>query len=320
MSEESAYESWSSVRRRTRLFRTVLRHQLRKRPTTVLVAECDDGRWACSNLHVGSTTGVMKLTLGMATAKTVKRLYEVDVSRTVMRFTSVFETEKEGAIVDGDITVVWYVSDPVGLIKRPKFDHLDAIRNAVEDRLRPMIRKAALDEIEGMADKADTVLTPMIPLREGPISWGDASTLFRLTGAGALHRHSLEEIRRARIVDREQRAMDRERINFYTEVIDSGQVSLLAMLLSNDKEKVQEVLNYIHRHDIPIGRILVDPKDPFRNAVGRLMSEADEFDLHEMRVAWLNSLTSPSRESELTRLRKSLDETLAQEHNGVKRL
>ncbi|WP_125679164.1 hypothetical protein [Amycolatopsis sp. WAC 04182] len=318
MPADSAYESWSSVRRHTRLFRTVFRHQLKRRPTTVLVAECDDGMWACSNLHVGSTTGVIKLTLGMARAKTIKRLYEVDISRTTMRFTSVFETEKEGAIVDGDITVAWHVSDPVGLIKQPKFDHLDAIRNAAEDRLRPMVRKAGLDEIEGIADKADTALAHMIPLREGPISWGDASTLFRLTGEGALHRHSLEEIRRARIVDREQRAMDRERINFYTEVIDSGQVSLLAMLLSNDKEKVQEVLNYIHRHDIPIGRILVDPKDPFRNAVGRLMSEADDFDLHEMRVAWLNSITSPDRGSSLNLLRESLEETLAESPNGSK--
>jgi len=319
MSDESAYESWGSVRRHTRLFRTVLGHQLKRRPSTVLVAECDDGMWATSNLHVGSTTGVIKLTLGMATAKTIKRLYEVDVTHTTMRFTSVFETEKEGAIVDGDVTVAWQVSDPVGLIKQPKFDHLDAIRNAAEDRLRPLVRKAALDEIEGMAAKADEALRPMIPLREGPISWGDASTLFRLTGEGALHRHSLEEIRRARIVDREQREMDRERINFYTEVIDSGQVSLLAMLLSNDKQKVREVLDYIHLHDIPIGRILVDPQDPFRNAVGRLMSEADDFDLHEMRVAWLNNLTVRSRESELDRLRESLDQTLSDDHSGAKR-
>jgi hypothetical protein len=113
--------------------------------------------------------------------------------------------------------------------------------------------------------------------------------------------------------------MDRERINFYTEVIDSGQVSLLAMLLSNDKQKVREVLDYIHLHDIPIGRILVDPQDPFRNAVGRLMSEADDFDLHEMRVAWLNNLTVRSRESELDRLRESLDQTLSDDHSGAKR-
>ena len=110
--------------------------------------------------------------------------------------------------------------------------------------------------------------------------------------------------------------MDRERINFYADVIDSGKVSLLAMMLSNDTAAVRDVLNQIHTYDIPVGRSVLDADDPFRNAVGRMMSEADDFDLHEMRLAWLAGLTDRGRESELSRLRDSLDKTLVTDTNA----
>ncbi|MET7990713.1 hypothetical protein ABZU76_07360 [Amycolatopsis sp. NPDC005232] len=315
MDAETPYQSWHDVRRHPRHFGAILRHQSRKKRNTVLVAQLHDGMWASSNLHLGTTTGVQKL--GLSMAKHIKNLYEVGVSSNSMTFSSVFETEKEGGIVDGTVSVSWQVTDPVALIRQPKFDHFDAIRNAVEDKLRPIVLRTALEEVEQLAEVADRTLAPMVALREGPISWGKGDTLFHLNGMGALHRHALETIRRARIVDREQRAMDQERISFYGEVIDSGKVSLLAMMLSQDKEKVQQVLNYIHTHDIPIGRTLPGIDDPFRNAVSRLMSEADDFDLHEMRMDWLNTVTSRGRESELARLRESLEETFTHEgRNG----
>ncbi|WP_410667271.1 hypothetical protein [Amycolatopsis sp. cmx-4-68] len=78
-----------------------------------------------------------------------------------------------------------------------------------------------------------------------------------------------------------------------------------AMMLSDDATSVRDVLSQIHLYDIPIGRSVLDADDPFRNAVGRMMSEADDFDLHEMRLAWLSGAISRSRESELNRLRFS---------------
>ncbi|MGV9296896.1 hypothetical protein [Amycolatopsis sp. NPDC003676] len=317
MENESPYQSWHGVRRLPRPFTAILRHQSRKQHDRVLVARCDDGMWASTNLHLGATTGVHKL--GLSMAKHVKDLYEVDISPTSMTFTSVFETANEGGIVEATISVIWQVTDPVALIYRPKFDHLDAIRSSVEDRLRPVVHRTALDEVENLTDVADRLLAPMIPVSEGPISWGKADTLFRLNGAGSLHRHALETIRRARIVDREQREMDRERISFFSEVIDSGKVSLLAMMLSQDKVEVKAVLDYIHTYDIPIGRNLLDSDDPFRNAVGRLMSEADDFDRQEMRLALLESVSSRGRDSELAKLRATLDETLAGERRNGSR-
>jgi hypothetical protein len=319
MDEVTDNVSWRGVRRCSRPTRSILRHQLRRRRTTVLIAECDDGHWATSDLHLGATTQVQKL--GVSLAKSIRRLYEVDVSGSTSTFRSVFETDKEGAIVEGFITVRWRISDPIALIKQPKADHVDSIRVAMEDILRPLVRKTALDEVEKLAVKVDETLKHMRPLPAGTISWGEVDSVFRLTGEGALYRYSLEEIRRARIIDREQRDMDRERINFYADVIDSGKVSLLAMMLSHDSTTVKDVLNQIHSYDIPIGRSQLDANDPFRNAVGRMMSEADDFDLHEMRLAWLSGLTSRSRENELNRLRDSLDETLGTDggtlHNGV---
>ncbi|MFT7867811.1 MULTISPECIES: hypothetical protein [Amycolatopsis] len=243
-------------------------------------------------------------------ARSILRLYEVDVSDSSSTFHTVFETDKEGAIVEGTITVRWRITDPVALIKQPKADHVEVIRADMEDILRPLVRKTTLDEVEKLAIKVDEKLKAMRSLSGGTISWGRVDSQFRLTGEGALHRYSLEEIRRARIVDRERRDMDRERINFYAEVIDSGKVSLLAMMLSHDTSAVQDVLSQIHTYDIPVGRSVLDANDPFRNAVGRMMSEADDFDLHEMRLAWLSSLTDRGRESELNRLRDSLDKTL----------
>jgi hypothetical protein len=315
MSNENENVSWRGVRRCTRPARSILRHQMRRQRTTVLIAECDDGHWASSDIRLGSTTQVQKLGVGLA--KSIQRLYEVDVSYSTSTFRSVFETEKEGAIVEGIINVRWRVSDPVALIKQPKIDHVDAIRAEMEDVLRPLVRKTVLDDVEKLPVKVDEKLKAMRPLRGGPISWGEADSIFRLTGEGSLHRYSLEEIKRARIVDRERRDMDRERINFYADVIDSGKVSLLAMMLSNDSTAVEDVLRQIHAHDIPIGRALLDANDPFRNAVGRMMSEADDFDLHEMRLAWLSGLTSRSRESELNRLRDSLDETLGADSRAL---
>ena len=306
MTDDVTLGSWRSVRRCPNPIRSILRHQVSRRRPTVLVAECDDYRWATSNLQLGATTNMQKLGLGLA--KSIKRLYEVDVSRNSTSFTSVFETDQEGAIVEGTITIRWWVNDPVALIQRPKFDHLEAIRAAVEDLLRPIVRKSALDDVEKLAEKIDEGLRRTRVLREVPISWGEGDTLFRLTGEGTLHRHSLEQIRRQRLVDREQRGLDQERIGFYTDVIDSGKVSLLAMMLCNDPNSVRDVLSQIHTYDIPIGRTLLD--DPFRNAVGRMMSEADDFDLHEMRLAWLSGLNNRSTESELNRLQDSLDETL----------
>ncbi|MEV6640961.1 hypothetical protein [Amycolatopsis sp. NPDC051371] len=320
MSEDTESVAWRGVRRCARPTRSILRHQLRKRGTTVLIAECDDGHWASSHLQLGATTQVQKLGVGLA--KSILRLYEVDVSSSTSTFRSVFETEQEGAIVEGIVTVRWRITDPVALIKQPKVDHVDAIRVDMEDILRPLVRKTTLDEVEKLAVKVDELLEAMRPLTGGTVSWGEVDSLFRLTGEGALHRYSLEEIRRARIVDRERRDMDRERIKFYADVIDSGKVSLLAMMLSNDTSSVRDVLSQIHLYDIPIGRSVLDADDPFRNAVGRMMSEADDFDLHEMRLAWLSSLTGRSRESELNRLRDSLGETLGTEaitlHNGHK--
>ncbi|GHG05358.1 hypothetical protein GCM10017567_21890 [Amycolatopsis bullii] len=308
MHEEAQTAMWRGVRRCTRPRRSILRHQLRKRRSTVLIAECDDGRWASSDLHLGATTQVQKLGFGLA--RSILRLYEVDVSDSSSTFHTVFETDKEGAIVEGTITVRWRITDPVALIKQPKADHVEVIRADMEDILRPLVRKTTLDEVEKLAIKVDEKLKAMRSLSGGTISWGRVDSQFRLTGEGALHRYSLEEIRRARIVDRERRDMDRERINFYAEVIDSGKVSLLAMMLSHDTSAVQDVLSQIHTYDIPVGRSVLDANDPFRNAVGRMMSEADDFDLHEMRLAWLSSLTDRGRESELNRLRDSLDKTL----------
>ncbi|MBE1499498.1 hypothetical protein H4696_006598 [Amycolatopsis lexingtonensis] len=315
MSEEIENVLWRGVRRCPRPARSILRHQLRKRRTTVLIAECDDGHWATTDIRLGATTQVQKLGLGLA--KSVRRLYEVDVSDSTSTFRTVFETDQEGAIVEGVTTVRWRVTDPVALIKQPKADHVDAIRIEMEDILRPLVRRTTLDEVENLADRVNEKLKAMRPLPAGTISWGEVDARFRLTGEGALHRYSLEEIKRARIVDRERRDMDRERINFYADVIDSGKVSLLAMMLSNDRDAVRDVLQQIHTFDIPVGRSVLDANDPFRNAVGRMMSEADDFDLHEMRLAWLSGLTSRSRESELNRLRDSLDETLGADTSSL---
>ena len=303
MTDDVTLGSWRGVHRCPRPFRSVLRHQVGRRRRTVLVAECDDDRWACSDLHLGTTPQVQKLGLGMTGS--IKRLYEVDVSHNSTTFTSVFETDNEGAIIEGRIIVRWWISDPVALIQRPKFDHLDAIRATVEDCLRSIVRRTALDAVDKLAEKVDVVLRP--PRREGPISWSDGDSQFRLTGEGTLHQYSLEQIRRKRLVDREQRGLDQERISFYTDVIDSGKVSLLAMMLSHDSKSVREVLDLIRAHDIPLGRALLD--DPFRDAVGRMMSDADDFDRQEMRLALLSTLDDRGKGSEIGRLRDALDET-----------
>ncbi|HEV7978080.1 SPFH domain-containing protein [Amycolatopsis sp.] len=286
--------------------RAILRHMARRTNDIALVAERHDGLWASTRIELGSTRQVQRLTLSTALARGIKRLYEVDVSARRLRFSSFFETDAEGAVVEGEIFALWRVSDPVALLTRARFDHLTAIREAAEDILRPIISRVTVETVETLDEKGDIALAPWRPLSEGAISWGEGEALFRLTGLGALHRHSLESIRRARIVDREQRSMDEERINFYADVIQSGHVNLLAMMLSNNKADVEKVLNYVRTNEIPIGRAALSSEDPLRHAVNQMMNEADDFARQDMRQSLLNSWQTHFSDNRMDQLRDAL--------------
>jgi hypothetical protein len=278
----------------------------RRSDDIVLVAERHDSMWASTRIDLGSTRQVQRLTLGIALSRGIKRLYEVDVSSRRLRFSSFFETDAEGAVVEGEIFARWRVSDPVALLTRVRFDHLTAIRQAAEDILRPIVRRITVETVETLDDKGDIALAPWRPLSQGAISWGEGEALFRLTGLGALHLHSLEAIRRARIVDREQRSMDEERINFYADVIQSGHVNLLAMMLSNNKADVEKVLNYVQQNEIPIGRAALSSEDPLRHAVNQMMNEADDFARQDMRQSLLSSWQTHFDGDRMDQLRDAL--------------
>ncbi|AXB45935.1 hypothetical protein [Amycolatopsis albispora] len=309
-------EYWLPITRKHSPVRAIASRRRRRATDQVLVAELHDGRWASTNIQLGSTTQVTALTLGMALNRQVKRLYEVDTSPQTLVFTSLFETETEGKVLEGDIVVTWRISDPVAAVTTPKFDHLGDIRSAAEDLLRAIALNADVESVSDLSNKADQALAPMKRLPNGVISWGDAATQFRLTGMGTLHRHSVESIRRARIVDREQRELDRERINFYSDVIKSGRISLLALMLSNEKEQVQKVLDYIQLHEIPLGSSVLDGQDPVRHAIGQIMSTADDFELQQMRSSLLRTWQSQHQDDALGILRDALGSGTYDKHQS----
>ncbi|MFI6026262.1 hypothetical protein [Amycolatopsis magusensis] len=308
-------EYWLPIARKYSPVRAIVAHQRRRKNAhRELVAELTDGRWASTNIRLGATTQVTTLTLGMALNRQIKRLYDVETEPQNLTFTSLFETETEGRVIQGDIAVVWRISDPVAAVRIPKFDHLGDIRTAAEDLLRAIVLTADAESVSTISDRADQALAPMRQLPQGAISWGEAATQFRLTGMGTLHQHSVESIRRARIVDRERRGLDQERINFYTDIINSGRISLLALMLSNEKEQVQRVLDYIHLHEIPVGNSAMDGQDPMRHAIGQIMNTADDFDLLQMRNSLIQVWQTQRQDDALGILRDALGNGNYDEH------
>ncbi|WP_197319449.1 hypothetical protein [Saccharomonospora sp. NB11] len=301
---------WNVIQEHSHPRRALLRYKLRKNCYSALVARMKGGEWASSHLQLGSTVNISPLTAGLAfTSQKIEKLYEVDLRKQTVAFNSVLETENEGAVVEADVAVHWQVRDPVRLILSPEIDILSCIQDSVEEVLRPIVLKIDIDRLESVFEQSEA-LQPMRMLDDLPISWGEGTALLRLTSEGRIHRHTLESIRRARAIEKEQRMLDRERIDFYTSVINSGQVSLLALMLSNDKTAAPDVLQYIEQHELQTNGP-APSDDPLQAALNHIISGADEFELHEMRRDLLAGLQRRNPEDEF--LGEVADKILKQE-------
>jgi hypothetical protein len=267
----------------------------------VLVAETRMSTWASTAVTLGSTHGVEPLRLGMVLGGDIGRMYEVDVAPRDMTFRCEVPTAEPGVLLDATVRLRWRVRDPVRVAGRPSVRHHELVLSAVRKALRAKVADAEFDDLERLAD---TLLAGRHLVPDSGLVWGEAIVAFAWDPTGRTD--DLARARRRRAVDREERALCRERIEFYAGVINSGPVDLLALWLSGEELPAEEVLNYIRDNGIPYGEHAINAEDPLRDLMTRLFSDTDGFVRNEMRVALCEGLRSRDSDDTLVRLREAL--------------
>ncbi|MGH3622048.1 MAG: hypothetical protein ACRDQ5_09700 [Sciscionella sp.] len=252
-------------------------------------------------MTLGSTHGVEPLRLGMVLGGDIDRLYEVDVAPRHLTFRCEVPTAEPGVLLDATIRLRWRVQDPVRAAKRPSARHHELVLSAVQEALRAKVADAEFDDLEQLAD---TLLDGRHLIPDSGLVWGEAVVAFAWDPTGRMD--DLARVRRRRAVDREERALRRERIEFYAGVINSGPVDLLALWLSGEEFPVEEVLNYIRDNGVPYGEHAINAEDPLRDLMMRLFSDTDGFVRNEMRLALCEGLRSRDSDHTLVRLREAL--------------
>jgi hypothetical protein len=302
--------SWSVVQQLRSPARAVVAHRLRGRRGKVLVARCVDGRWASSALRLERHPDVVPLTLTMALRGDIDRLYEVDTSPRVVVFTVCLPMDEPGKTLKADVQACWQMTDPVRTAMHPPANAVEIVRPAVEQSLLTLVQQSEPTDLPEFEDLAAGSLNDMRTISGTGLQWGRVRLRVRPTDA------NIQAVRTARMVDREQRAIMKDRIEFYTDVIHRAPVGLLAMWLSEDPSAAREVLQYMNDNDVPVGRRALDAEDPVRSALDSLLVQSDAFQRQELLHVLFAGLDSRGHDDALGLLKDALAASLGTNGDG----
>jgi hypothetical protein len=288
--------TWGVVReRRAAHGWTIATHRIGRKPESVLVAKCTDGRWATNALRHERPRGAVPLTAGMA--KEIDRLYEVDTSLRVIVFAVSLVIEEPSNVLKADVQVCWQITDPVRAVSDQVESPVDIVRPAAERELLALFERSEMTEPVQFEKLVADSMQDMRAIAGTGLKWGRVLVRVRPTEA------NIQAVRTSRVIDREKRAIVKDRIEFYSDVINTAPIGLLAMWLSEDPSAAKDVLTYISDHDIRVGD-RVDADDPVRSALNTLL--ADDFQRNEMLHAWFDGLNRRNQDDALNLLRDAL--------------
>lgn len=308
MIKPADHGTWGVVReRRGARVWTIATHRVSSKAESVLVARCTDGRWASNALRHERPRDAVPLTAGMARRREIDQLYEVDTSMRVIVFTISLPTDEQSHVLKGDAQVCWQITDPVRAVINPPDNPIDLVRPIAERELLTLFEQSGITELAEFEKLVAGSLHDLRSIAGTGLKWGRVRVRMRPTEA------NIQAVRTSRVIDREKRAIVKDRIEFYSDVINTAPIGLLAMWLSEDPSAAKDVLAYITDHDIRVGD-RVDADDPVRSALNTLL--ADDFQRNEMLHAWFDGLNRRNQDDALGLLRDALATSIHPDSDG----
>ncbi|MGK3207309.1 SPFH domain-containing protein [Amycolatopsis sp. MEPSY49] len=208
--------------------------------------------------------GSGRLTMGELWLATPREMYLVDIQPHYETYSLELPSQEEAFYFTANVRVTWRVHDPVAAVRAKTVEPRAVIRDVLEERLRDITRgfeveKSASAERQIAHEFRDQVIrvsevvevvncSAVLALEESTrdhIARRTQRIRDRETELGAQELRVLQaEHERAlkNMQEKHELELKQERLRFYAEVLREGDINMLALRLSGNKEDIQDVL------------------------------------------------------------------------------
>ncbi|MGW5718979.1 hypothetical protein ACWEVP_22595 [Amycolatopsis sp. NPDC003865] len=249
--------------------------------------------------------GTGRLTMGELWLATPREMFLVDVQPHYEIYSMELPSQEEAFYFAANVRVTWQVHDPIAAVKAQTVEPRAVIHDLLEERLRTITRgfeveKSASAERQIAQEFQDRVIrvsdvvevvncSAVLALEESTREHIAQRTQFirdRETAVGAHELNLLHaEHQRALELMKEQHELElkQERLRFYAEVLREGDINMLALRLSGNKEDVQDVLELWkdqkqldYDRSLTVLNTLLEARLVTRRDVAGLLSDAND--------------------------------------------
>jgi hypothetical protein len=171
-----------------------------------------------------------------------RSIYQVKLGERFSSFDLNLAAGDGGRIVEAEVQLSWWVADPVATAAARIMEGEPLVRRAVGRRLQRIAQTHAASEIAAAEQTAELELQGVTRLDGGGLAYGNGHVTLRLAEAGRTQVDELDRLQRELAVEDARLELQRRRIVFFGELLQSGQHGLLALWLSRSPEDIREVL------------------------------------------------------------------------------
>jgi len=235
-----------------------------------------------------------------------RSIYQVRLGERFSAFSLNLAAGDGGKIVEADVQLSWWVSDPVATAASRIVDGDPLVRRAVGHRLQRIAQTHPASALAAAEQAAELELQAVSQLPDVGLSYGNGHVVLKLAEAGRGQVDEADRLQRELRIEDAKLELQRRRTVFFGELLRSGHHGLLAYWLSNSSspEDMREVLD---RLPTPASASWPAAWDELAAAAAAaqeraalmpaaLFAELEEYERDQLRSVIIASLMSMGRE------------------------
>lgn len=174
-----------------------------------------------------------------------RSIYQVRLGERFSAFALNLAAGDGGRIVEAEVQLSWWVSDPVATAASRIVDGDPLIRRAVGSRLQRIAQTHPASALTAAEQTAELELQAVSQLPEVGLSYGNGHVVLKLADPARVHFDEADQLQRELRAEDAKLELQRRRTVFFGELLRAGHHGLLAYWLSNSSspEDVREVLD-----------------------------------------------------------------------------
>jgi hypothetical protein len=231
-----------------------------------------------------------------------RSIYEVRLGERFSAFALNLAAGDSGQIVEAEVQLSWWVSDPVATAATRVVAGEPLVRRAVGNRLQRIAQTHPASALAAAEQLAADELRAVSYLDDCGLAYGNGRVVLRLAETGRGQTDELGRLQRELDVEEARMELERRRILFFGELLEAGDQGLLAYWLARSPDDVREVLERMPAGAAswpPAWKAAAAPlptEDRPAALSAALFDELDEYERQHLREVIVSTLVAMGRD------------------------